>query len=110
MSQNPARFLDTGAHGSAAQPVFTFRLCWPSGECIRRYENVGDLSIERLTQDMDEGLIEGLPGAATTIEGNWLQSYHLVWGTEILRDGTFLSDYDMPHDPVLTVILQDLTA
>ncbi len=89
---------------------FTFRLCWPSGECIQRYENTCDLSIERLTQDMDEGLIEGLPKAATTIEGYWLQSYHLLWGTEILQDGRFLSDYDISHDAIFTIILQDHTA
>ena len=89
---------------------FTFRLCWPSGECVQRYENVGDLPIERLIQDMHEGLIEGLPKATTTIEGDWLQSYHLLWDTEILQNGTLLSDYHILHDATFTIVLHDHTA
>ena len=89
---------------------FTLRLCWPSGECIRCYENVGDLCIERLKQDMDEGLIRGLPGAAPTIDGHLLQSYCLVSGTEIMRDGSTLNDYDLPHGATLTAVVTEHTA
>ena len=84
---------------------FTFRLCWPSGQCIHRFENTGGLSIEHLKRHMEEGLIQGLPRAWTTSEGEWLQSYRIVHGTNVMQDGTFLSDYDLPHDASLTVVL-----
>ena len=88
---------------------FTFQLCWSSGECIQRFQNIADLSIERLVQDMDEGLIQGLPRARTTREGEWLESYRLVYGTNVMRDGRRLSDYDVQHDARLTVVLEDLS-
>ena len=87
---------------------FTFRLRWPSGQCIQRLENTGDLSVEQLIQHMEEGLIQGLPRAGTTSEGEWLQSYRIVHGTNVMQDGTFLSDYDLPHDASLTVVLVEL--
>ena len=67
---------------------FTFQLCWTSGDCIQRLENTPDLSIEQLKQYMDEGLIQGLPRARTTREGEWLESYRLVYGTNVMKDGT----------------------
>ena len=88
---------------------FTFQLCWSSGECIQRFQNIADLSIERLVQDMDECLIQGLPRARTTREGEWLESYRLVYGTNVMKDGTWLSDYDLQHDARLTVVLVDLS-
>ena len=104
------------AHGAsrAVQPApqqptlrcFTFELRWPSGACIQRYEGLPDESIERLTQDMDEGLIEGIPRVETTADGTWLQSYHLLWGQQVLRDGQRLSDLGLPPDAVITVILE----
>ena len=57
---------------------------------------------------MDEGLIQGLPRARTTREGEWLESYRLVYGTNIMKDGTWLNDYDLQHDARLTVVLVDL--
>ena len=57
---------------------------------------------------MEEGLIQGLPRAGTTSEGEWLQSYRIVHGTNVMQDGTFLSDYDLPHDASLTVVLVEL--
>ena len=86
---------------------FTFRLCWPSGQCIHRLENTGDLSIEQLIQHMEEGLIQGLPRAGTTSEGECLRSYRILHGTNVMQDGTWLSDYDLPHDASLTVQLVD---
>ena len=65
---------------------------------------VFDLSVERLKQDMDEGLIEMIPRAATDINGNWFESYNIVWGTQLLRDGQWLSDYDIPLGATLTVL------
>ena len=86
---------------------FTFRLRWPSGQCIQRLENTGDLSVEQLIQHMEEGLIQGLPRAGTTSEGECLRSYRILHGTSVMQDGTWLSDYDLPHDASLTVLLVD---
>ena len=86
---------------------FTFRLCWPSGHCIQRLENAGDLSVEKLIQRMNEGLIQGLPRARTTSAGERLQSYRILHGTDVMQDGTSLSDYDLPRDASLTVVLVD---
>ena len=55
---------------------------------------------------MDEGLIAGIPRAATDIAGNWLESYNIAWGTQVLQDGQRLSDYDIPQGATLTVLLQ----
>ena len=88
---------------------FTFQLCRPSGECIQRLQNKPYFSIEQLKQYMDEGLIQGLPRARTTPEGEWLESYRLVYGTNVMRDGRRLSDYDVQHDARLTVVLEDLS-
>ena len=70
---------------------------------IKHFEEF-DEAIERFTQDMDEGLIEGMPQAATDIGGNWLESYTIVWGTRVLQDGQWLSDYDIPQGATLTVL------
>ena len=59
---------------------------------------------------MDEGLIAGLPRAATDVAGNWLESYHIVWGTQVLQDGQWLSDYDIPQGATITVLRQTQTA
>ena len=56
---------------------------------------------------MEEGLIQGLPRAGTTSEGEWLRSYRILQGTNVMQDGTWLSDYDLPHDASLTVVLVD---
>ena len=56
---------------------------------------------------MEEGLIQGLPRAGTTNEGEWQQSYRIVHGTNVMQDGTWLSDYDLPPDASLTVPLVD---
>ena len=89
--------------------LLTFDLRWPSGTLIKRFE-VFDLSVERFTQDMDEGLIAGTPRAATDIAGNWLESYNIAWDAQVLQDGQRLSDYDIPQGATLTVLLQTQTA
>ena len=104
----PSPSTNSGVEQPAATRSFTFQLCWPSGACIQRYEHVHDLSIERLKQDMDEGLIDGIPRAETTTEGYQLQCYHLLWGTQDLQDGQWLSDYGIPPDAILTVVLETL--
>ena len=88
---------------------FTFQFCWTSGECIQRLQNKPDLSIEQLTQYMDEGLIQGLPRARTTPEGQWLEYYSLVYRTDVMTDGTWLSDYNLEHEARLTVVRVDLS-
>ena len=86
---------------------FTFQLCWTSGDCIQRMENTPDLSIEQLKQYMDEGLIQGLPRARTIPEGQWLEYYSLVYRTDVMSDGTWLSDYNLEHEARLTVVRVD---
>ena len=56
---------------------------------------------------MEQGLIQGLRRAGTTSEGEWLQSYRILHDTNVMQDGTCLSDYDLPHDASLTVVLVD---
>ena len=101
--------LRSRATTQTTRRLFTFDLRWPSGALIEHFE-VFDLSVERLTQDMDEGLIAGLPRAATDVAGNWLESYHIAWGTQVLQDGQWLSDYDIPQGATITVLRQTQTA
>ena len=89
--------------------LITFDLRWPSGTLIRHFE-VFDLSVEQFKQSMDEGLIEEMPRAATGIAGNRLESYNIAWGTQMLQDGQWLSDYDIPQGATLTVLRQTQTA
>ena len=94
--------------GSTLEPrsatrLFSFDLRWPSGTLIKHIE-IFDISVERFKQDMDEGLIEGIPRATTDIGGNWLESHNIVWGTQVLQDGQWLSDYDIPLGATLTVL------
>ena len=72
------------------------------------FQNMPDLSIERLVHDMDEGLVPGLPKAWTNNEGDWLEYCSLIYGTEEMTDGTVLSDYELQPDACLTVVLVDL--
>ena len=88
---------------------FTFQLCWTSGECIQRLQGCPDFPIEQLKQYMDEGLVQGLPKARTNHEGEWLESYSLIYGTEVMTDGTVLSDYELQPDDCLTVVLSDIS-
>ena len=88
---------------------FTFQLCWTSGECIQRLQGCPDFPIEQLKQYMDEGLVQGLPKALTNHEGECLESYSLIYGTEVMTDGTVLSDYELQPDDCLTVVLSDIS-
>ena len=56
---------------------------------------------------MEAGLIQGLPRAGSTSEGECLQSYYILHGTNVMQHGSLLSDYDLPHDACLTVLLVD---
>ena len=86
----------------------TFQLCWPSGHCIQRFENIADIPIPRLLQDMDAGLIQGLPGARITSEGEYLEYYSLVYGINVMSGGS-LSDYNLEPEARLTVVCVDLS-
>ena len=67
-----------------------------------------DSSVEQFKQDMHEGLIEGIPRATTDSEGNWLEFYDIVWATQVLQDGQWFSDYDIPLGATLTVLRETL--
>ena len=64
-----------------------------------------DLDVERFTQDMDEGLVDGIPRAKTTICGQWLEMYALLYGNVLMDCGRKFSDYAIPHDATLTEVL-----
>ena len=82
----------------------TFDLRWPSGACIRHYENEADLDVERFTQDMDEGLIDGIPPAETDEDGVWREMYALLHDNVMMKCGQKFSHYAIPHNATLTVV------
>ena len=45
----------------------------------------------------------------TTSEGQWLEYYSLVYRTDVMSDGTWLSDYNLEHEARLTVVRVDLS-
>ena len=109
MSEEAARRIQGYDDEDESKTVtFTFELRWPSGACIRRYENEADLDVERFLQHMDEGLIDGVPPAKTTIEGYWLEGYALLHGTVMIECGKKFSYYGIPHNAELTVVLLTL--
>ena len=71
------------------------------------YAHTGrDLSIERLLQDFDEGLIEGVPRAACAEDRVYIERYRLFWGTVELLEGQWLGDYEnLPDGAELTLVL-----
>ena len=104
------RIAATAEHGQQkTDHTFTFDLRWPSGASIRRYENDTDLDVERFTQDMDEGLIDGIPRAKKDEDtGVWLEMYPLLHGTVMMECGRKLSEYAIPQSATLTVVLATL--
>ena len=111
----PASCIDTRtavesdcAGDRPADPTFTFDLRWCSGDLIKRFENEPDLNVERFEQDMDEGLVDGIPRAKTHESGEWLEHYCICHGNAILECGKCLSDYDIPRNATLTVLLVSL--
>ena len=75
-------------------------LRWPSGALVGTY--FAD-SVERFCQDLDEGLIAGVPAVG---EPGELENVHydLVWGTTILRAKPRFCEYDMPHNAEITLV------
>ena len=71
------------------------------------YAHTGrDLSIERLLQDFDEGLIERVPRAACAEDRVYIEFYRLFWGTVELLEGQWLGDYEnLPDGAELTLVL-----
>ena len=92
-----------------ASGLLSFDLRWPSGTLIKHIETF-DISVERFKQDMHEGLIEEIPRPTTDIGGIWVEFYDIVWGTQVLQDGQWLSDYDIPQGATLTLLRQTQTA
>ena len=82
--------VDAAAVGSdcagdrPADPTFTFDLRWCSGRLIKRFENGPDLDVERFVQDMDEGIVDGIPHAGTTESREWLEYYCICHGNATL--------------------------
>ena len=60
---NEGGATEHSAGGRPANPTFTFDLRWCSGDLIKRFENEPDLNVERFAQDMDGGLVDGIPRA-----------------------------------------------
>ena len=76
----------------------TFDLRWPSGACIRHYENEADLDVERFTQDMDEGLIDGILPVETDEDGVWREMHALLHDNVMMKCGQKFSHYRIPHN------------
>ena len=55
--------------------------------------------VERFKQDLDEGLIEGIPPAISDPE--WLTYYLVDWHGQLLRDGQKFSEYGVPEGDML---------
>ena len=90
-------------------PIFAFDLRWAlSGALIKHYVPRYEVDVERLGQDLDEGLFEeyGAPRAKTSSEGKWLQMYRLFHGDVELKCGQKLCA--IHHGATITVLLQDV--
>ena len=92
---------------------FHYILTWAlSGRHIRDMAAPnGSVDCERLIQDMEEGLFEewSVPKAATTENGEWLESYRAFWGDVELEAGRKFDDYPIP-DGATIKIRRELTA
>ena len=102
--QAAKRMQDYDERDEAKTVKLTFDLRWPSGACIRRYDNEADLDVERFTQDMDEGLIDGIPPAETDEDGVWREMYALLHDNVMMKCGQKFSHYAIPHNATLTVV------
>ena len=67
--------------------------------------NYPDPTVERFAQDLDEGLIEGVPKARTTCSGEWLEHYELVYNEQVLRAGQWFIDYEISANAIIYVVL-----
>ena len=101
---------NSGAQQPAAasgqvERIYSFTVRTVSGNVVYSYTGC-DLSIERLLQDFDEGLIPNVPRAACTEDGVYTEHYRLFWGTVELLDGQRFGDYEnFPESAVLTVVV-----
>jgi hypothetical protein len=81
-------------------------LYWLSGIFVGRFrvpESCTD-DVERFMQNLDEGLVDGVPKAQTSAEGHWLESYVLVCDGSILRDGRKFSECIRPGSSIQLVL------
>ena len=102
-AESPKQDVDGDADGG-----YSLELCGPSGAYITTLQ-IPDMNCENIMQWMDEGLVDALPAVPTTIGGNRVQAYQLVWQDQVLREGQWLSHYSLPCRTRMTVILVDLT-
>ena len=94
------------ADGNGADYMYELRWA-PTGDLIKVCMERGDVSVENLEQQLDEGYFEeyGVP-RATDDNGDWLDwHYTLMYGTRKLSGGQWLSDYSIPlHGATINVI------
>ena len=89
----------------AARQVYSLTARTVSGDVVYTYTGP-DLSVERLLQDFDDGLIERAPPARVDGNGRWLEHYRLFCGAVELSGGQWLSDYEpWPDCAILTLVL-----
>ena len=103
--QEDLPLTSTAQNERSAARSYSFTARAASGNVV--YAHTGrDLSIERLLQDFDEGLIEGVPRAACAEDRVYIEVYRLFWGTVELLEGQWLGDYEnLPDGAELTLVL-----
>ena len=77
-------------------PLHSFRLVNQWGTLLTEVYGAVD-SVEQFVQQMDEGVITGIPPATTDIDGTWLTGYALEWNERILQDRGYFSDLGVPE-------------
>ena len=82
-----------------------------SGDLIEHeFVDIDDPWCERLAQDLGECLIDGVPHAATCIDGSWLEPHYFLCHGSRLGDCGRLSDHNLPFSgATLTVLLRVFT-
>ena len=85
-------------------PLHSFRLVNQWGSLLTEVYGAVD-SVEQFVQQMDEGVIAGIPPPTTDIDGTWLTGYALEWNERILQDRGNFSDLGVPESAELTAHL-----
>ena len=98
----------TELQGTSVSPTYMYELRWAlTGTLIKVCIGHGDVSVEELEQQLEEGYFEeyGVP-RATDDNGDWLDwHYTLMYGTRKLSVGQLFSDYSIPlHGATINVI------
>ena len=86
----------------------TFTLRWAlTGELIKHRTELQDVGVEQLCQHLDEGIYEeyGVPRTdPQAFEG--FTGYVLIYDGVELQDGQHFSDYAIPHNATINVVLK----